>query len=208
LRQLVIFLAVALGLLFLLGWLAAAGPFLAVSVLAVIFLSTQASWRGFGMPRGSGLQSPFYSLYPISFRELMTTVMKVNLTRFLIVFPLVVLALAFAANALQLKTSLTVLALKLLVLGIALQPFAALLPLSGGSNDSQRGGFAVLALIIALSTVGCGVTFFIAQSLLVILISGAMTCGLSFGSLRLYGSLFNRLRFDLIPIRTDALNKQ
>ena len=209
LRSFLIFLGFVLGCLLLIGRLRAFGPWVSFVSMFLIFANTQAAWRGFGLPRGSGPRSPFYTMYPIGFRELMSTVIKINLARFLMLLPVLFPAAFFLIKTLNFNNGFDLLAvLKLFWLAIVLQPFAALAPVSSVSGDSQKPAFVLGALVIILTTAGCGITFFLSTNPRFLLGSGIMVTLLPWASLILYGRLFNRNRFDLIPIRTDSTLKQ
>ncbi len=205
LRAFVIFLALALGVLLLIGRLAAIGPWILAASFFLRFFNAHATWRGFGLPRGSGPQSPFYALYPFGFRELMITVLKINLARFFLLLPILLLCGVFFVKSLGLETGPSIITgLKLIWLAIVLQPVGALLMVSSQSSDSYRPSFVFAALFFILATLASGVFFFMGTNVWLLLASAIALALLPLSGLLLYGRSFNRVRFDLIPVRTEV----
>jgi hypothetical protein len=203
LRAFVIFLGLTLAVLFLIGRLNTFGPWLVCVSFLLRALNIASAWRGFGLPRGSGPQSPHYALYPLGFRELMMTVMKINLARFVVMLPFLAICGLVFIRALDFRFGPAVLAgLKLIWIGIVLQPVAALLMISSQSSDSSRATFVLGALIFIFAGLACGVLLFLPVNALIQMSAGLGLGALSGGAFLLYERAFDRVRFDLVPLKT------
>lgn len=203
LRAFVIFLGLTLVVLFLIGRLNTFGPWVVCVSFLLRALNMVSAWRGFGLPRGSGPQSPYYALYPLGFRELMTTVMKINLARFAVMLPFLAICGLIFIRVLEFRFAPALLAgAKLIWIGIVLQPIAALLMISSQSSDSQRGTFVLGALVFIFAGLTCGVLLFLAGNALFETGAGLGLGVLSGGAFLLYQRAFDRVRFDLVPLRT------
>jgi hypothetical protein len=178
-----------------------------IAVFAVIFVLANlfGNWRGFATPQGVGRQSPFYTLYPIGFGQLARIVVTVNLIRYCCCLPL----LAGVATVLTIKAHWDITAtvwtsLKVIVLGVLLQPLLPILFLSPGTNDTQKPLFMLSVIGISLTLIGCGAVFMFANTVWAIVLAGAIFGLLSLGALLVYGRMFNHNRFDLVPAQSTG----
>jgi hypothetical protein len=204
-RAFTVFLGLTLVVLFFIGRLSTFGPWVVSVSFLLRALNVVSAWRGFGLPRGSGPQSPYYALYPVGFRELMVTVMKINLLRFAIMLPLLAVCGFVFFRVLDFNWVPALLAgAKLVWVCIALQPIAALLMISSQSSDSHRASFVLGALVFIFGGLACGVLFFFPLNALLQLAAGLGLGLLSAGAFLLYERSFNRIRFDLTPVRSPA----
>jgi hypothetical protein len=161
------------------------------------------TWRGFGAPRGAGLQSGMYALYPLGFWELMRTVLKVNVANFVLAIPLLLVLVAFLSGNFGLSIGITEWAgLKLVALGLMLQPALAIFCISPRTNDTQKPVVILAALVLILMLLGAGATFIFSNRPLEFLPAGIAVGILSTLVLVLYGRRFNRNGFDLVPVAT------
>jgi len=176
--------------------------------MAVIFGAVHlfASPRGFALPPGGGLQSPYYALYPIGFWELTRLVLKINLAKTLVLL-LFLLVLSAEFGGFQLLTVWE--GLKLAALALMAQPLLVIAAISPNTNDTQKAGSGCLptALMSVIMSVilGADATFFIAARWWIVAPAGLLAAAVPVFVLFLYGRWFNRSRFDLVPLqRTDT----
>ncbi len=173
---------------------------------AFYFLGAFAGqWRGFASPRGGGLQSPFYALYPIGIWELLLLVLKINLLRFLLYLPFIVGAAFFLLERSSLGWSMTLLtSAKFFLVGLFSQPILAITQISPGTNDGQKPRVVFAALIFLLILVPALITIIASTTFWVLLIACLVFAAASCGALLLYCRLFNNNRFDLVPGRLQT----
>ena len=158
--------------------------------------------RGFEVPPGGGLRSPYYANYPIEFWELARVALKINLasTFVLLLFFLVLYAASGGFQVRAIEDGLRWAAVAMIA-----QPLLVIAAISPRTNDAQDRGFAWSALALLLVLLGGGVAFFMAAKWWVVALGGLLAAGASVLGLVLYGRSFNRSRFDLVPTRrTDA----
>ena len=133
----------------------------------------------------------------------MVTVMKINLARFAIMLPFLAVCGLIFVRALDFRLAPALLAgLKVIWIGIVLQPIAALLMISSQSSDSYRFGFVLGALVFIFSGLACGIFFFFPINPLLQIGAGLGLGLLSAAAFLLYERSFDRVRFDLVPLRT------
>jgi hypothetical protein len=196
----IVFLAAVLGWMMAAG-LRSAGGLLMLLAFYFMVASFLCRWRGYASPTGGGLQSPFYAVYPIGFGELMRVVLKINLARFVISVPFVLGALfILTKNPLLAQSHILEIGLKLIALGLMIQPIRAFAPISRGTNDTQKLGHAVSAILLIIGWIASAITFVMAWNPVLALPAGVATAGLSVLSLFLYGRWFNRSQIDLVPL--------
>ena len=201
LRGVLPFLLVALVALWLLGrsLIPTAGMLFVVVVMGGVVMFQ--SPRGFALPPGGGLQSPYYTLYPIGFWDLTRVVLKINLAKTLVLL-LFLLLLCAALGGFQTLTVWE--ALKLAALALMAQPLLVVAAISPNTNDTRKTGFCCLVFALMSVLLGAGATFFIAASWWTVALAGFVTAALPVLVLFLYARWFNRSRFDLVPLqRTD-----
>ncbi len=162
-------------------------------------------WRGFASPQGAGLQSPFYSLYPIDIWELLRLLLKVNLLRFVFYLPLVLGAGFLLLSRLSPGWSITTLMVfKFLIIGLSSHPFLAIAQISPGTNDGQKPRIVLAALFFLIVIVTSVITMFLSTTLAVVIIAGIVLAAFSYGTLLTYGSFYNNNRFDLVPAQLQT----
>jgi hypothetical protein len=190
-------LALLLPWLFRHGWLPKAEVFLPIWGLmgAAAIIRTA---RGFEVPPGGGLRSPYYANYPIEFWELTRVVLKINLasTFVLLLFFLILYAASGGFQSRAIADGLRWIAVVLMA-----QPLLVIAAISPKTNDAQKGGFAWVALAVILVMIGGGVAFFMAAKWWVVALGGLLAAAASVLGLVLYGRSFNRSYFDLVPTR-------
>jgi len=202
--------AIFLLLLFAGSWLFAplAGSISQIVMLFwVVFLlgAFAGQWRGFTAPRGGGLQSPFYALYPIGVWELLRLVLKINLLRFLLYLPLVVVAGFLLVGNLIPGSTLTVLTLvKFVLIGLFSQPILVIAQISPGTNDGQKPMVVLAAFGLLIVLVPTAITLIASTTPWVVLVASAVLAAASSGTLLVYGKFFNNNRFDLVPGRLQS----
>jgi hypothetical protein len=160
-----------------------------------------AAPRGFALPPGGGLQSPYYAIYPIGFWELTRVVLKINLTKTFVIlsFLLVVFVTYGGFQSLGVWDGL-----KLAALALMAQPLLVIAAISPNSNDTQKISFVFLAFALTSILLAFAATFFFAARWWIFAPAGFLTAAISVFQLFLYGRWFNRSRFDLVPLkRTD-----
>jgi hypothetical protein len=178
-----------------------------IAVFAVLFVLANlfGKWRGFATAQGAGRQSPFYAVYPIGFGQLARIVVTVNLIRYCCCLPL--LAGVAAALAIQghWDTTATVwIGLKVVSLGLLLQPVLPILFLSPGTNDTQKKLFMLLAIGMSVALIGCGAIFMMSKTMWAVVLAGSGFGVLSLATLLCYGRMFDHNRFDLVPAQTAS----
>jgi hypothetical protein len=115
-------------------------------------------WRGLQCYPTAGLFAPIYSMFPVSYDEILTVVLKVNVIRCAAAFPMLATYGAISAAVLHQPALLGItLAAKVTVSSIALQPLFFALRISSGTNDTRINRlswhlFWVIPLILALAT--------------------------------------------------------
>ena len=133
----------------------------------------------------------------------MAAVLKVNLIRF--TFCAILLGGAAALVNFWPTAGLSGrFAVRILALGFMLQPFLALLGPSAGTNDTQKAKVVLAAWLLFLLEIGSVITFITAQNLVLIMAAAFAVSGVSVAALGVYGWLFNRNCFDLVPVRKQA----
>lgn len=152
-------------------------------------------WPGLVAPRGGGVQSPLYALYPLDFWDLARVLLKVNLARFLLCAPIALALVAFVL----VSDSRGLAGVKFIMLGLVAQPVLVIGLISPQTNDSQKHKVVFLALLFIVSMVASCITFLLASSVQVLLVSGTVLALLAIGALASYGRLFDRSQFDLVP---------
>ena len=165
-------------------------------------LTVVNQWRGFALPKGTGLRSPIYAVYPLSYWELTRTVTKVNLAMYLMSMPLILgTALILAQDIQPVQGHTLGIALKMIALGLIAQPFMAFGPISPNTDDTQKIGNLLSAASFVLSLAASAITFFFVWNPVVMLIAGLVGLALSVWALVLYGRWFDTGRFDLVPMK-------
>ena len=172
----------------------------ALIVMALYFAigQTAGNWRGFTTVSLAGPQPPAYAFYPIGFRDLFVTILKINTARYALVLPLIAAGMVVMGGTLRASLDATEW-WRLVALGFLAQPMLALTPISSASNDSSRFCFAVLAVVYIIAIVGVGCSFVFVQRPALILGSGLGLGVLVAGGVMLYARRFNCSRFDLVP---------
>jgi hypothetical protein len=187
-------------LLLLAFWLFGRSWFPQVAFIWVFFgaIPLFASQRGFALPPQGGLQSPYYALYPIGFWELTRAFLKINLTKILVILPLLLVAFAATGGfqSLALWDGLKIIALVLMA-----QPLLVIAAISPNTNDTQKSAFACLVFGLMLVLLALGATFYFASQWWLVALAGFLTAALSVFVLFLYGRWFNHSRFDLVPLQ-------
>jgi hypothetical protein len=157
-------------------------------------------WPGLLAPRGAGIQSPLYAVYPFDFWDVARVLLKVNLARFLLCTPIALGLVAFVLFLNRNSCGLALLgSIKFLVLGVLVQPLLVIGLISPNTNDSQKLKVVFQACFFIVSMVVSCIVFVLASSPQVLLISGAILAVLAPGALASYGRLFARSQFDLVP---------
>jgi hypothetical protein len=89
--------------------------------------------------------------------------------------------------------------IKLIALNFISQPVLVLLQFSPGTNDTDSPLVVLVTIVVVVALATSGVTFFVATNPAIVL--GAFLASASFSTLCLlvYGHLFNRNHFDLVP---------
>jgi hypothetical protein len=199
LRRMSPFLLLALPVpwLFRHGWLPKAEVFLPLWGLMAASAIIRTA-RGFDLPPGGGLRSPYYANYPIEFWELTRVVLKINVasTFVLMLFFLVLYAASGGFQSPAIEDGL-----KWIVVAVMAQPLLVIAAISPRTNDAQNMSFAWRAFGLILVMLGAGVTFFMATKWWVVALAGLLTAAASVLALVLYARSFNRSRFDLVPMR-------
>jgi hypothetical protein len=176
----------------------AAGP--AIVGLAFVFGNLVGGWHGLCLPATPGLQSPCYATLPLSFRLMTLTMLKVNLIRYIISVPVIV-GIWWAVPAL--RSFGFAIALKLLVLGLLVQPCVIVFSLSSGTNDTKRLGPMLGLGIIFVGMLASGAIFVLLKGYA----SWLSACALGLfcaAMLGLYGWFYNHNRFDLVPLSKSS----
>ena len=174
--------------------------FLLVPVAVLLLAAFAGQWRGFGQPGGGGLQSPYYALYPLGFWELMRLVLKINLLRFLLYLPLVATGLILVVGKMRSDWASTIaLGSKVIFLGLIAQPILAIAQISPGTNDGKKPVVILAALAFFILQLASGMTFIAAESPVLLVTSAIVSAMVSCCALLLYGRLYNKNRFDLLP---------
>jgi hypothetical protein len=176
-------------------------PFVGFIVVYLLFAGFLGNWRGTASPQGAGHQSAFYAVYPVSLGEIWRTMLKINFFRYCCAFPflaVVVLLLTWKSAAASETTRW--MGLKLVLLGLLLQPVLPVFAISPGTNDTQRAGRVGLLVVMGLVTVGAAIGFVASWDLRVVAGCGAATLFCSALSAWQYIRLYNRNRFDLMPM--------
>jgi hypothetical protein len=157
-------------------------------------------WPGLLAPRGGGIQSALYAVYPVSFRDVARVLLKVNLARFFLCAPVALGMIVFVLLSNSNSSGLALLAsVKFVVLGLVVQPVMVIGLISPQTNDSQKHKVIFLALLFIISMAVSCIIFIMTSSPQVLFISGTILALLAIGTLASYGRLFNRSRFDLVP---------
>jgi len=169
---------------------------------ALIFLLPGAStWRAFLPARGNtGLQTAPYAFYPAGFWELARMVVKVNVFQFLLWLPFALGALWVVGGIAWFQGGPAAsVVIKLIALNFISQPVLVLLQFSPGTNDTDSPLVVLVTIVVVVALATSGVTFFVATNPAIVL--GAFLASASFSTLCLlvYGHLFNRNHFDLVP---------
>jgi hypothetical protein len=154
--------------------------------------------RGFALPPGGGLQSPYYALYPIRFWELTRVLLKINLAKTLVLL-LFLFVLRAAFGGFQPLTVWD--GLKLAALALMAQPLLVIAAISPNTNDTRKAGSGCLVFALMSVMLGVAATFFFAARWWVVAPAGFVTAALPAFVLFLYGRWFNRSRFDLVPLK-------
>jgi len=179
--------------------------FMVLIWIGVYWSLVGVAWPGLGRPRSGGIQSPLYAVYPLGFWELARVVIKVNLARFLLCAPFALGAILLCVFAHTATSDLAVwVAIKLPIAGILVQPLLFIGMHPPGTNDSQHRRVILPAVLFIVSLVIAAITFIAATTPIVVAISTGVLTLLSFGALATYARLYNRMRFDLVPIPSDT----
>lgn len=165
-------------------------------------------WRGLQQFPNSGVFMPGYAVYPITFREIVVTLLKVNIIRTAIAVPFVIGFGMLASWKLGHSPLLgAAVGAKLLTLLIVLQPLMVLLPVSKSTNDTAKMRMIWLFLIIpgVLILIGLSISlFFLTRPLTVIGIYAAILL-VSLFLLVIYRSAFRKTKFDIFSKRVSGL---
>jgi hypothetical protein len=162
------------------------------------------SLRGFSLPPGSGLPSPYYAIYPIGFWELTRVVLKINLLKSSICLPYLLLVCAFFGG---IQSSALGSGLKCIALALTVQPLLVIGAISPNTNDTRKPGLAFVVVALMLVMLGAGITFFFVATWWIVALAGFIMAALSVLELVLYGRWFNRSRFDLVPLKRSDIEK-
>jgi len=142
-------------------------------------------------------------VYPIEFWRLARVVILVNLVRYCSVLPLLAAAAAAIALKAQWNSATAVwIGLKVIILGLLLQPVLPVLFISPGTNDTRKPLFMISVLVLSLALIACTVACLIVEKTLLVFLADLAFGLLSLTGLFWYGWMFNHDRFDLIPAQT------
>jgi hypothetical protein len=171
-----------------------------VVMMGLYFLVAHAAGhgRGFVTVSPAGSQPPGYAFYPVGFRELFITLLKINTARTALMVPLIMAGLFLLGGEFRALFD-TSAWWRLLLLCFMAQPLLALTPISSASNDSSRWRFALPAIAYIILLLGVGVAFVMLPRPALALASGLVLLLLIVGGVWFYARRFNRSRFDLMP---------
>jgi hypothetical protein len=144
------------GLTLVIGTLVSAG--IAVPLLGGVWLGLTPTHSGFGFV-------PLFAFYPIGFGEMIRTIMKANLIRWLAWLPVAIVnawvVIYCGLGNPRDSTMLMVMALKGLIIVMAVQPLLFMFRLSRGTNDSElrwSRGLLPLGIVIGATVLTLGVS--------------------------------------------------
>jgi hypothetical protein len=164
-------------------------------------------WRGMRQAAAGGVFIPGYSLYPISFNEIVRIFFKVNLVRICAAAPFIVSFAALAAYHLNHPPMVgVIIGAKVLGLLIALQPVFVLFPIWGTTNYPSRMALFWFLVFAPIFVVMIGAIFGVFFSTKPAGILGsycvlALFSGLSFA---LYRRAYRQGKFDLLSQRARS----
>jgi hypothetical protein len=158
-------------------------------------------WPGIAVRQIGGTGVPLYAIYPLGFRQIVRVVMKTNALRMMLLVPVISISfyLTSSTGAVGFKDIHKALGLgvKVTIAAFCLQPVFAIMSLSSGTNDTRSPKLLILFLVAMAVMLGCGVAFFLTQSVWLAAVLTIVLFGVSAGSMWLYGHAFNRNWFDL-----------
>jgi hypothetical protein len=165
-------------------------------------------WRGLQTCPTGGLFAPIYAMFPISYDEILTVVLKVNVIRCAAAFPMLAVYGAISAGVLHHPVLLGItLAAKVTVSSIALQPLFFALRISSGTNDTRTGRLLwhllwIIPMILALA--GC--LFFVFNSkndwkAAIFMVAASI---LSLSLILVQRHLYRSGKFDLLSTRNES----
>jgi hypothetical protein len=181
--------------------------FFAAYILATTSLPLfGGQWRGMRQSASGGMFLPAFSVFPISFNSIAMICLKVNLLRIIAASPLVISFAILAAYKLGLSPmSGAVVAGKLLLILLCVQPLFVIFPISNTTNDTSSGRtwLKLLFLIpLLLALFGAGFLVFLGSHPGVILLSYALLLLLSVIFFVLYRKSYRHGNFDLLTERS------
>lgn len=162
------------------------------------------NWSGFADAPAFQAGIGFSAFFPVGFWETARTVLTVCSTRSLAALPLLLLATRLGFTAVPVPWGQTVgLALRGLVLILALQPVALAGSLSKNTNDTSTRWWLTLLLVVGLPSGllvagGLGLGMFAAERPGVELLCAGGLLALTLGPMALYGWAWDRGVFDLM----------
>jgi hypothetical protein len=165
-------------------------------------------WRGLQTAPTGGLFAPIYAMFPVSYDEILTVVLKVNVIRCVAAFPMLAIYGAIAAGVLHHPVLLGItLAAKVTVSSIALQPLFFALRISSGTNDSRTNRLSwhllwIIPVILALA--GCLFLVFNSKSDWTAAIFMIAVSILSLSIIVVQRRLYRFGKFDLLSSRSDS----
>jgi hypothetical protein len=165
-------------------------------------------WRGLQTAPTGGLFAPIYAMFPVSYDEILTVVLKVNVIRCVAAFPMLAIYGAIAAGVLHHPVLLGItLAAKVTVSSIALQPLFFALRISSGTNDSRTNRLSwhllwIIPVILALA--GCLFLVFNSKSDWMAAIFMIAVSILSLSIIVVQRRLYRFGKFDLLSSRSDS----
>lgn len=176
-------------------------------LLASVTSMLGSSWRGFSQLPSAGSFIPAYSAAPVSFGELARLLLKFNLARLLLAAPVLAGFTIFSGWCVDYGIAESaLLAGKILLLLVAVQPLLILMPISKSTNDVARMKlvwFFLLFPLAALVAAGA-VVFFTASTLFWLVISYASAFLAAILFFLTYRWAYRTGKFDLIARRVGS----
>lgn len=206
LRRLFLAALVAAGAIWVFGpLLASMGGILAFLAVYLLVAAMIGNWRGLASSQPGQRQPPFYSFYPVSFREMTVLMLKINSVRYLLFAPVIACLALLAIYKANVGESVTIhYGLKILGLGLLVQPLLVLAPISPCTNDTRNFSLTAMAVLLICGLIAAAFVFVFATGLVTTVISAVVVGALSVALWLLYGRHFDRTRIDLVPLNIET----
>jgi len=181
--------------------------FFAAYILATTSLPLfGGQWRGMRQSVSGGMFLPAFSVFPISFNSIALICLKVNLVRIVAASPLVISFALLAAYKLgESPASGAMVAGKLLLILLSVQPLFVIFPISNTTNDTSSGRtwLKLLFLIpVLLGLFGAAFVVFVSSHPGIVLLSYAVLLLVSVIFFVLYRRSYRHGNFDLLTERS------